>query len=89
LTGADHDLSGRLSRSVYGQVLDATTPDEAIPLSAQQTTREHVHAPECYFAVAVAVENDQTKHPAYQRLRDATGQFWAKAHQETRDPDSV
>lgn len=61
LIGADYDLSGRLNRSVYGLVLDATTPVEAIPLSAQQTTREHVHAPDCYFAVAVAVENDQTK----------------------------
>lgn len=57
-TGANHDQSGRLSRSVYVPGLDATTPDEAIPLSAQQTTREHDHAPELYFAAAVAVEND-------------------------------
>jgi hypothetical protein len=54
LIGADYDQSGRLSSSVYVQVLDATTPDEAIPLSAQQTTRAHVHAPES----SVVVEND-------------------------------
>jgi hypothetical protein len=58
LIGADHDQSGRLSRSVYVPVLDARKPDEAIPLSVQQTTREHVHAPESYFAVAAG--NDRT-----------------------------